>query len=423
MQFFDYLKRVINVAFFIATKNIRRGSLMAKLTIVLILMLTFLNLTIVGGLLNGVMKDLETTAQNTFVGEVYIEPSKGEDYIRDIEVIRSSLESELVTDYSPRLLREATLEHNYKTTRRTKTPPQTVSELVGIYPRKEASTTSLVDNVIAGTFLENDDWDGIVLGASLVEGYGSAIEAGADTLGEVSIGDKVRARLWNGSVFEFTVVGIIHTKLPTIDQRSYVQYKTLQDLSKLPENQYSEIAIRSDSPEDSLSLVRNLEKVQKEEGHYQNNIQEGEEAFPQVTADMEEAFSVINNIVGATAILIGLVTIFVIIFINVTNRRRELGLLKAQGITSHALILSYIFQALFYTIMGILLGSAVLFLFLEGYFEQNPLVTPVADGHLELSFNYLIFRVVILIISAGISGFIPAWFIIRQNTLDSILGR
>ena len=47
----------------------------------------------------------------------------------------------------------------------------------------------------------------------------------------------------------------------------------------------------------------------------------------------------------------------------------------------------------------------------------------MADGQLLLTTSYVSIRVVILFISSIISAFIPAWFIIRQNTLDAILGR
>lgn len=421
MKPWEYTKRVIKVAVFVAEKSIRRGSIMAKTTMVLILMLTFLNLTVVGGLLNGVIKDLETTAKDAFVGDVYIEPSEKETYIQDMEVLTANLNEKSVSAYSPRLLRDATLEYNYKTTKLNKVPPHTASTLTGVHPKKEALTSTLPENIAAGRFLREGEWDSIVLGASLVEGYGSAIETGADTLGGVSIGDKVRANFLDGTTFEFTVVGIIHTKLPTIDRRAYVSYKTLHDLSGLSTNKYSEIAAKTDGS--SSLLVKKLEKAQERGGYYQNKIQKGTKAIPQVTSDMEETFSVINHIVEITAILIGLVTIFVIIFINVTNRQRELGLLKAQGISAQALILSYIFQALFYTLAGISLGLATIYLFLEGYFQRNPLITPVADGNLILNFNYLIFRVAILMASAVVSGFVPSWYIIKQNTLDSILGR
>jgi len=47
----------------------------------------------------------------------------------------------------------------------------------------------------------------------------------------------------------------------------------------------------------------------------------------------------------------------------------------------------------------------------------------MADGELFLTQSYVSIRVVVLFVAAIISAFIPAWLIIRQNTLDAILGR
>ena len=48
------LKLITRTAFFIASKSILRGSLMVKFVTVFILLLTFLNLVVVGGLLVGI---------------------------------------------------------------------------------------------------------------------------------------------------------------------------------------------------------------------------------------------------------------------------------------------------------------------------------------------------------------------------------
>jgi ABC-type antimicrobial peptide transport system permease subunit len=57
------------------------------------------------------------------------------------------------------------------------------------------------------------------------------------------------------------------------------------------------------------------------------------------------------------------------------------------------------------------------------YFNQNPIDFPFSDGILVAPLDQTLFRVGLLVISTLIAGFIPAWMIIRKNTLDSILGR
>jgi putative ABC transport system permease protein len=422
MKSLDYLRRILRVALFIASKSIQRGSITVKLVTIFILVLTLLNLTVVGGLLNGITEDVGDNIRKSFVGDIFIEPLDGYDYIQNERDLLPYFRENAVAGFSARLLMGVTLEYDYKNVSGNKKPPHTGTVLVGIDPDAEAATTILPDKVIAGRFLESNDRDAIVLGSALVDGYVTSTAGTADTLGHVLIGEKVKVRFSDGAAFEFTVVGITNTKAASVDQRSFVSYKRLTQLSGFPNTRYSEIAIRTIDRTSTSSLLTYLKDADARMG-YKNDIKEAKEAMPKAITDLQMAFALISNIVGATAILVGLVTVFVIIFINASSRRRHLGILKAQGIEPSSLILSYVFQILFYAIIGIVIGTAILFFFLQGYFEKHPISLPMADGQLSLGFDYVALRIIILMVSSLISGFIPAWFIIRQNTLDSILGR
>lgn len=418
------LKLIIRTAFFIAIRSFWRGPITVKIVTVFLLMLTLLNLTVVGGLLNGITEDVGDNVRRNFVGDIFIEPLEGYDYIRNENDLFSFLKGDsAVAGYSARLLEGATLEYDYKNVSSDKNPPRAGATLAGIDIDAEEKTTSLADNVIAGKFLKSNDLNAIVLGSALVDGYTkSSTVVTTGTLGHVLVGDKVRARFANGNTFEFTVVGITNTKASNVDQRAFVNYKTLRRLSGLVSNEYSEIAIKTKTRAAASSLVEYLKNIDEPMG-YENDIKEAEQALPTAVADLKKAFALIGNIVGVTALLVGLVTVFVVIFVNASSRRKQLGILKALGIEPSALILSYVFQALFYAFIGVVIGVAFLFFFLQGYFEKNPLSLPMADGELLLGFDYVTLRIIALMVSAIISGFIPAWFIIRQNTLNAILGR
>lgn len=418
----EHFKRVIRVAFFIALKNIQRGSLAVKVVTISILLLTFLNLTVVGGLLNGITADISVKIKNSLFGDIVIQPTSEYSYIQNPGSVVDTLKTNSdIAGYSERLISGAILESEYKEVSGGKIPNRTGASIVGIDTAHENQTTNISGKVIAGRFPTGSDWNTIILGSSLVDGYTKkSATSGDTTLGHVLIGEKVQARFSNGVVREFTVIGIINTKSSVVDQRAYVQYKELRQILNLPENKYSEIAIISSTPSASSYITEYLKKRQENE---KNEVKTLSDAIPSGVSDVKVAFTLIGNIVAAIAVLVGLVTVFVIIFVNASSRRRFLGILKAQGIDPSALILSYVLQALFYTIIGIILGVIVLFGFLQGYFDEHPLSLPMADGHLVLDSSYLSVRVAILLISTLVSAFLPAWFIIRQNTLNAILGR
>ncbi len=415
------IKSVVKVAFFIALKNIQRGSIAVKIVTVSILLLTFLNLTVVGGLLNGIVDDISLKIKNSLFADVVIQPSKEYSYIQNPGEVMDNLKNNPdIAGYSERLLSGVILESRYKEVSGSEIPQRMGASVAGITVAHENQTTDISKKIIAGRFLVDSDWNAIVLGSSLVDGYTKKTASGDTTLGHVLVGEKVRVRFSNGVVREFTVVGILNTKSSVVDQRAYVQYKELRQVLALPENKYSEIAIASSATSASGYLS---EYLRANDINKKNDVKTLNEATPSGVSDVKVAFAMIGNIVAAIAVLVGLVTVFVIIFVNASSRRRYLGILKAQGIDPSALIFSYVLQALFYTIIGISLGALVLFGFLQGYFDKHPLSLPMADGRLMLDASYLSVRVAVLMVSTLISAFVPAWFIIRQNTLNAILGR
>ena len=55
-----------------------------------------------------------------------------------------------------------------------------------------------------------------------------------------------------------------------------------------------------------------------------------------------------------------LTPILIIVYINVLNRKKEIGILKAVGITPKSIILSYAILSMFYVSLGILVGLVLL---------------------------------------------------------------
>jgi putative ABC transport system permease protein len=128
------------------------------------------------------------------------------------------------------------------------------------------------------------------------------------------------------------------------------------------------------------------------------------------------AFSSIGLVVAS-------ITIFIVVFINAITRRKFIGILKGIGIDGHAIEISYIFQSIFYALCGSGIGLLIVYGFLVPFITAHPIDFPFSDGILVAPMGQTLFRVLLLVVSTLIAGFIPAWMIIRKNTLDSILGR
>ncbi|MBI2053687.1 MAG: FtsX-like permease family protein [Candidatus Sungbacteria bacterium] len=130
---------------------------------------------------------------------------------------------------------------------------------------------------------------------------------------------------------------------------------------------------------------------------------------------------------GAAFSSIGLVvasiTIFIVVFINAITRRKYIGIMKGIGIDGSAIRMSYVFQSVFYALFGSAIGLLIVYALLVPLIARHPIDFPFSDGILVAPLDQTLLRVGLLVFSTIVAGYIPAWMIIRKNTLDSILGR
>ena len=152
-------------------------------------------------------------------------------------------------------------------------------------------------------------------------------------------------------------------------------------------------------------------------------IQTFEEGKPKFITDIKNTMNLLGTFIGSIGIIVASITIFIIIFINALSRRQQIGILKGIGIKRSAIEIAYVLQAAFYAIIGSGLGALLTYGYLLGYFERNPIKFPFSDGILVAPPDETFIRFAILFVITLIAGFMPAWMIVKQNTLNSILGR
>jgi ABC-type antimicrobial peptide transport system permease subunit len=152
-------------------------------------------------------------------------------------------------------------------------------------------------------------------------------------------------------------------------------------------------------------------------------VQTAMEAIPGGILDVFKTLRFIGNLIGSIGLIVGAITIFIVIFVNAITRRKYIGILKGIGISSAAIEISYTVQALFYAVSGITLGAVIIMALLKPYLDIHPINTALAPAVLSVSAEDVFTRGIALLMTAFISGFIPAWLITKQNTLDAILGR
>jgi lipoprotein-releasing system permease protein len=386
-----------------------------------IMTLTFLNLVVVGGILVGLPEGARLAYTNEYSGDVIIHTLPSKDYIEQSQMILSTLESMAEVEHiSPRYVASAKAESNYKTRIGQGEKANVVNALVaGVDPEKEELVTSISGKMLDGKFLDGTKGD-VVLGKNLVEKY--AVSAGVYSslvLKDVEVGSKIRLTI-NGNTHEYRVKGIISGKIQEISTRMFLDDDELRQLMGRTNQNVDEIAVKLVSKTSSEQVVDGLTKLGFDKLALVQTSRQSQGSF---LDDIATTFILLSNVIGGIGILVASITIFIVIFINAVTRRKYIGILKGIGISGSAIEMSYVFQSLFYGVVGSCIGLTVVYLILKPYFLLHPINFPFADGLLLVPVPETLLRAGILLIITVIAGYVPARMIIGRNTLDAILGR
>ena len=411
----------IRVGLFLAFRQIKRSSKWTTLLIIFIMTLTFLNLVVVSGILVGLIEGATVAVRERHIGDVGITRLKEKEYIeRSSQLTAAIAASPDVAAYSDRYLQGATVEANYKTRRKeTDLVESAGTVLTGIDPAREEKMTGLSKYVIEGSYLEQNDYDQVLLGSNLLIKYLGFESTAMPALKNVEIGSKVRIK-FNGISREMTVKGIIKSKVDDIDRRIYMTDSQLRSMSGRTDYNVGEIAIKL-KPGVSADAVKQQLVAQGFDKFA--TIQTFEEGEPKFLKDIKQTFAMLGSMISAIGLVVACITIFIVIFINAITRRKFIGILKGIGIDSMAIEIAYVCQSLLYAVVGTVIGFIIVFAILKPFFDAHPINFPFSDGILVSTLSGTFIRAGLLFLATLIAGYIPARMVVKQNTLDAILGR
>lgn len=413
--------RALRIGFLLGFRQIQRANFWTTTLIIFVMMLTFLNLIAVSGILVGLIEGSERALQKKSLGDIVLTELADEDYILETTSVVKTLETfPEIINYSVRYKGSAQIEANYKERRDLSAERDIVtSPITGIKPIQEENMSALSETLIEGEFLNPNEEGRILLGAYYIDRYAQGFGDIFESLEDVYPGDSVRMTQ-NGVTKEFIVKGIILSKVDEINLNAFIPEREFRRLFDRFDRNADQIVLRLDegvNPSEikELLVTAGLDEYAK--------IQTFQESLPKFLIDIKNTFSLLGTMIGSIGLVVASITIFIIIFINAISRRQQIGILKGIGIDRNVIQVAYVLQAAFYALAGSALGALITYGFLVGYFDRNPIDFPFSDGILVAEPIGTLYRFIILFIITLFAGFIPAWIIVKQNTLNSILGR
>ena len=411
----------LRVGLFLGYRDIRRANIWTTLLITFVMMLTFLNLIVIRGILVGLTEGSVKSYRDRYTGNIFLSTLDKKQYIEDSHLpIQLARNIPQVKAVSARYISPGKIEADYKIqSRRDEEPDRANGVVVGIHPQDEEAVTGLSKLLVKGVFLDAAQKDQVLVGVSLLAQYGSAAGTGSVALKSADVGSTIRLTV-NNVVREVRIVGVLKGKVTNIDSRIFMLDRELRSMMGRDDFNVNEIAIRSyESQQDvrikSILLGNGVDSVAK--------VQTWQEAQPQFIRDISSTFALLGDLIGSIGLAVASITIFIVIFVNAITRRKYIGILKGIGINEIAIESSYIIQSLFYAMSGSGLGLIIVYGIMVPAFSKKPIDFPFSDGIFVADLPGVLLRVGILLLATIVAGYIPARIVVKQKTLDAILGR
>jgi len=406
---------------FLAYRQVKRSSPATTILIIFVMVLTFLNLVVVSGILVGLIQGATDAVKTLYISDIAISPLKNKDVVEHSPQIIKTVEAmPWVEGLTARYITRGKIEANYKEKiKQTDTSDEVATSITGIDVVAEDGVTGLSKYVVEGEYLKPDDNDKVLIGSMLLKKYFPVESTEFATLSDAKVGDKVRVTI-NGHTREVTIKGIVKSKVDEISRRVYFPESQFRIIAGKTDYNVNEIAIKL-RPGVKPEFVRDA--IKKTGADKDARIQTFDEGKPKFLTDLVNTFAILGNVVGGIGLIVASITIFIVIYINAITRRKFIGILKGIGIESSVIKTAYVLQAVFYALVGTTIGCLLVFLVIQPYFVTHPINFPFSDGILVATPVGVAIRAVLLIIATVIAGYIPARIVVRQNTLDAILGR
>lgn len=169
----------------------------------------------------------------------------------------------------------------------------------------------------------------------------------------------------------------------------------------------------SDLKEDIRGTLRKNRKLQprQADNFSINDISLLDEVLDKVFLAMNAA----GGMIGLFALLVGMFGIANIMFVSVKERTNIIGIKKALGAKSYAILLEFLMEAVLLCLFGGMLGLLLVGLLLGG-------ISLVMPFDIHLDFNNVRLGVTIAIVTGVIAGIIPAYRAAKMDPVEAIRG-
>ncbi|MBC34895.1 MAG: ABC transporter permease [Bacteroidetes bacterium] len=295
--------------------------------------------------------------------------------------------------------------------------------LNGVTPDHEKQVTGLSECIDDGEFLNNESRIPIIIGRKLATKLSARLKSkvvitAANTEGVITYG-------------AFQVIGIYDTDNDMFDEVNvFVRKNDLTKLLKLDQSHTNEIAIALYNHDDTKKIGKELNQMflDKTESE-QLTIRTWQEIVPSLNAmiEMMDYFAYVFLIIILFALAFGIVNTMLMV---VMERIKEIGMLKAIGMTNTRIFRMIMLETIFLSGTGGIIGLFLSILCIEYFGYYGFSLEDFQQGFNSLGFSAIIYpegevsfyisTTLLVIITAIISSIYPARKALKMKAVEAI---
>lgn len=288
-------------------------------------------------------------------------------------------------------------------------------KLLGVEARDEMLVLDLEERLMEGTFLDSKNSYPIMVGKKLAKEL------------QLRLNSKIQLNFTNSNADQLTknfkVCGIFSAGNDAFD--GFTVFAPMHTIEKLTgEHLIHEIILKTKVPGNNQTIASELQQVISG-----NKVESWQKRFPEIAygVDMMDTTMYILMSIIVAALLFGIVNTLVM---SILERKKELGILMAIGMSKNKVRMMIVFESLVYGLiggpLGILLGYLTMLYFgskgldLSGFgqgmeaFGYDPVIYVIIDSK-----YYLIYTAYILF-ATFIGGFYPSRIATKLNPIEAI---
>jgi putative ABC transport system permease protein len=395
----------VRVSGFLAVRAITRGNRGVIALTVVLMGLIYAELLFMPALIQGATDRIQSELRSNLSSNIVVTPASDLTIPQPTSLVETARSTPGVAAATATILTGTQISHGSRTSSWS---------VFGIDPISYGKTFATPQDMIEGSFLDPGASDEIVLGVGIAGSGRTSTATYRSSLRDVHVGDSVTVTLLDGRTHDFTVRGIYSSGLEQADVRAFISAATTTELIPALDGRASAIYIRTDRVGDEQAVIDQL-RAARPDVHY--------DAWQDLASEIKDltgSFNLIKSIFNAVSLFVAAITIFIVTYVDLANRRRTIGIERAIGISGGSIATSYVMKAIVFASVGVLFGAAIIFGIAAPIVRAHPFQFPIGPVTLSITGSELRRDAVVLVLVAIIGALVPAWRAVRIQILDAI---